>query len=111
MRITEERYLVLREPDPLTAGFNSRTPLRTSTRKARLFGCACCRRVWEWLGPDVNRAAVEAAERAADGLMRIKDLHPFSNATRDVHVPLQRWPKARANPARQAASPSPWPPW
>src|SRR5205823_1504005 len=81
----------------------------TSTRKARLFLCACCRRVWDWLGTDANRAAVEAAERVADGLLRIKDLRPFSGATSHVGVPLERWPSARANPAAYAAWPFAWP--
>ena len=36
-------------------------------RKMILLGCGCCRLVWDHLGP-ADRAAVEAAERAADGV-------------------------------------------
>jgi hypothetical protein len=37
-------------------------------RKARLFGCACCRRVWHLLGSEpCCRKAVETAEQYADG--------------------------------------------
>jgi hypothetical protein len=42
-------------------------------RKARLFACACCRRVWDVMSPG-NRAAVEAAERFADGLVTAGEL-------------------------------------
>ena len=43
-------------------------PGRPSGRKLRLFGCACCRRVWELLD-DRGRRAVSAAEGHAEGLM------------------------------------------
>jgi hypothetical protein len=108
-RLPEEQYLRLDHPVRATTLFNSRTPLRTSTRKARLFLCACCRRVWQWLETDANRAAVEAAERAADGLMRIKDLRPFYEATTEIPTPMQRWPNASANPAQAASWPFTWP--
>ena len=50
---------------------------------------AAARRVWDWLGPDANRDAVEAAERAADKLIRVKDLQRFWKATRKVPIPLR----------------------
>jgi hypothetical protein len=108
-RLTEAEYLRLTDPGKVALLFNSRTPLRTTTRKARLFVCACCRRVWDWLGTAENRAAVEAGERAADGEMRVKDLRPFCDATSDLHVPMQNAPRAHSNPARYAAYPFAWP--
>src|SRR3954454_16476434 len=36
-------------------------------RRHLLFGCACCRRVWELLQRDAAKSLLELAERYADG--------------------------------------------
>jgi hypothetical protein len=43
-------------------------------RKARLFGVACCRRVWHLFRHEPPRQAVETAERFADGLADAEEL-------------------------------------
>jgi hypothetical protein len=40
---------------------------RAVQRKVRLYLCSCCRLLWDTVGPR-GRAAVEAAERYADGM-------------------------------------------
>ena len=37
-----------------------------SERQARLFGCACCRRIWPWLVDPRSREVVEIIEQGAD---------------------------------------------
>lgn len=56
--------------------------LRVSDRKIRLFACACCRRVWDFISPPARRA-VEVAEGFADGTVKEKHLEQvlFTAAT------------------------------
>jgi hypothetical protein len=49
---------------------------RSSERKLRLFGCACCRQIWAFLTDQRCRTAVEQAERYAEGLASKKSLTP-----------------------------------
>src|SRR4051794_33865241 len=62
--MTEAEWLASEDPQPMLAFVRE----RIGERKARLFACACCRRVWDRLSHERSRRAVEVAERFADGL-------------------------------------------
>jgi hypothetical protein len=52
------------------AGMKQLARFSQANRKLRLFGCACCRRIWPILNRKKLRQAIEVAERFADGRAR-----------------------------------------
>jgi hypothetical protein len=70
--MTEAEWLARTNPDPMLQFLRGRTC--ACRRKLRLFACACVRRVWRHLTDPRSRAAVEVAERYADGLATAKEL-------------------------------------
>jgi hypothetical protein len=63
--MTEAEWLACTEPSKMI-GALGRNP---SKRKRRLFGCACCRRVWPLIPDERSRSALLAAEQFADDLV------------------------------------------
>jgi hypothetical protein len=55
--------------DPTTMLEFLRVSGNATDRKLRLFGMACCRRVWRYLTDERGRRAVDAAEGHADGVL------------------------------------------
>jgi hypothetical protein len=56
------------------------SPRKWSTRKARLFSVACCRRVWHLLDSPADQWAVEVAEEVAEKKKRLTDLRVIHEA-------------------------------
>jgi hypothetical protein len=54
--VTEQEWLSCADPALMLASLQG----RVSDRKLRLFGCACCRRIWAQLPRDANRALIAA---------------------------------------------------
>jgi hypothetical protein len=61
--VTEAEWLACEDPVRMIRFLRS----KASERKRRLFAVACCRRLWDLFVHESSRAAVETAERLADG--------------------------------------------
>jgi hypothetical protein len=59
---------------------------RVSERKLRLFGCACCRRIWDPFTDARCCVAVEVVERYAEGLATPEEMEEAERAARDART-------------------------
>lgn len=63
---------------------------RIDERKMRLFGVACCRRIWQLLNDERSRTAVEKAELFADGKVSQEEVTAAGKAAKDVWDAIYR---------------------
>src|SRR5262245_38956072 len=68
--MTESEWLACGEPRMMLDHLHE----SSSPRKLRYFACACLRAVWHLLSDGRSRAAVEVAERFAEGQVSASDL-------------------------------------
>jgi len=70
--MTEAEWLACTDPTPMIRIL--KLERRGSCRKLRLFGAACCRRVFRFVNDERTTQVVEAAEGYADGWIGVTDL-------------------------------------
>ncbi len=80
--MTEQEWLTCIDPDAMLKFLRG----KASGRKRRLFACACCRYISDWLRDKESQTAIEVAERYADG--RASDKERI--AARNTHQLLTR---------------------
>jgi hypothetical protein len=61
-----------------------RFPWKWSTRKARLFAAACCRRIWPHLTDESDRTAIDLVEQVADKQAKLTALRTAQTLCSDV---------------------------
>ncbi len=89
--MTEAEWLNGNNPSPMLYFLMDNQP---SQRKQRLFGCACCRRIWHLLTDQRSRRAIVSTERWSEGLVSPQELWPICKdahaAEREAHAEQHR---------------------
>jgi hypothetical protein len=94
--MTEKKWLACKNYKPMLEFLGD----RASERKVRLFAVACARQVWHLMWSKRTRAAVEVAERFADGLASAQEMALASRKAEPLRVSP---PGKRGQAAYQAA--------
>jgi hypothetical protein len=120
--MTEAEWMIGTRPTKLLPTIRG----RASNRKLRLFACACCRRMWEWMTEADQRRQVEVAEAHADGRATTDEFlaafsnpdlsrpfvvsyrHLIADATGCLGWSDAEQPDWKMNETAQAITPQPW---
>jgi hypothetical protein len=79
--MTEAEWLACTDPWPMLQFLMVH---KRSRRKYRLFGCACCRRIWHFLTHENSRRSIEFTEGWADGLVSDDEVYRACDAAYDA---------------------------
>jgi hypothetical protein len=82
--VTEEEWNACTDPEPMLEFLRG----KASKRKLRLFGIACCRRIWHLMTDERCRSGVDAAERFADGKATADELITAHLTVGEAHASL-----------------------
>jgi hypothetical protein len=106
--MTEAEWLACADPGKMV----NRMRKKASDRKVRLFGCACCRRIWHLLSDKRSRNAVSATERYADGVLSAEQLSSAELKALDaIRLPLKKALRKNAKDMERmlaVAAAAPW---
>ena len=89
--MTDKEWAALQDPDRRLNYLEERGCC--DQRKARLFGVACCRRVWRVFTDDRSRTAIDMAEHLADGEITRREMDRIVEMAREAingHTNLDR---------------------
>lgn len=98
--MTEDEWVASADPTPMLESLTG----ALSLRKLRLFACGCCRRIWRLLCDQRSHAAVEVAERHADGFADDKQLANASAKAEQAFHSIPWEPNGGESAAKLAAS-------
>jgi hypothetical protein len=81
--VNEEQWLACCNPALMLAFLRG----KVGERHCRLFACACCRRIWNWITDERIKQAVEVCEDYADGRVGKRKFLSARRAAVDASIP------------------------
>jgi len=96
--MTEAEWLACDDTEPMLVFLNH----RMTDRKSRLFACACCRQIWNYVSNSALRNAVEVSERFADQEATQSQLSAAARKARRVASDLREAAMANTPPSNWA---------
>lgn len=92
LKLSEAAWAACAQTYDMLDDLRARSAGHPDWRRMRLFGCACCRTVWHLLADERSWAAVEVAERYADGDAAAEGLADAEGGARAVAYATKKMP-------------------